>query len=166
MRIARHRHRPRAPAITRSARPPTCWGVSPPGHPSRNSSQPGAVSWICVSRARCIGLQRTSAKFCLTSIRRSFSATRLPFSVNGISVVPACWPLRLHAVSPCLIANTFTLAPLKLRRCRPLHSTRIRRSIDPCRQSGISHQSLGSAVSIGTTFGTTVSARRAKQLPP
>ena len=39
-------------------------------------------------------------------------------------------------------------------RCaRTLHSTRIRRSIDPCRQSGVSHQSLGSAVSIGTMFG-------------
>ena len=36
---------------------------------------------------------------------------------------------------------------------RTLHSTRIRRSIDPCRQSGVSHQSFGSAVSIGTTFG-------------
>jgi hypothetical protein len=36
---------------------------------------------------------------------------------------------------------------------RTLHSTRIRRSIDLCRQSGVSHQSLGSAVSIGTTFG-------------
>ena len=29
-------------------------------------------------------------------------------SVSGTSVVPVCWPLRLHAVSPCLIANTFT----------------------------------------------------------
>ena len=36
---------------------------------------------------------------------------------------------------------------------RTLHSTRIRRSIDPCRQSGVSHQSFGSAVSIGTMFG-------------
>ena len=36
---------------------------------------------------------------------------------------------------------------------RALHSTRIRRSIALCRQSGVSHQSLGSAVSIGTTFG-------------
>ena len=34
-----------------------------------------------------------------------------------------------------------------------LRSTRIPRSIDLCRQSGASHQSLGSAVSIGTTFG-------------
>src|SRR5262249_18378227 len=31
--------------------------------------------------------------------------------------------------------------------------TRIRRSIAPRRQSGASHQSLGSAVSTGTTFG-------------
>jgi len=36
---------------------------------------------------------------------------------------------------------------------RTLHSTRIRRSIDLRRQSGVSHQSLGSAVSIGTMFG-------------
>src|SRR5208282_1380088 len=27
-----------------------------------------------------------------------------------MSVVPVCWPLRLHAVSPCLIAKTFTIA--------------------------------------------------------
>src|SRR5215472_16808256 len=36
---------------------------------------------------------------------------------------------------------------------RTLGSTRMRRSIDLRRQSGVSHQSLGSAVSIGTTFG-------------
>src|SRR5215470_17466102 len=36
---------------------------------------------------------------------------------------------------------------------RTLHSTRMLRSIDLRRQSGVSHQSLGSAVSIGTTFG-------------
>ena len=34
-----------------------------------------------------------------------------------------------------------------------LRSTRILRSIDLRKQSGGSHQSLGSAVSIGTTFG-------------
>jgi transposase InsO family protein len=38
-------------------------------------------------------------------------------------------------------------------RARTLHSTRILRSIDLRRQSGVSHRSLGSAVSIGTTFG-------------
>jgi hypothetical protein len=36
---------------------------------------------------------------------------------------------------------------------RTLRSTRIPRSIDLRRQSGASHRSLGSAVSIGTTFG-------------
>jgi len=36
---------------------------------------------------------------------------------------------------------------------RTLHSTRIPRSVDLRRQSGISHQSFGSAVSVGTTFG-------------
>ena len=36
---------------------------------------------------------------------------------------------------------------------RILRSTRIPLSIDLRRQSGVSHQSLGSAVSIGTTFG-------------
>jgi transposase InsO family protein len=36
---------------------------------------------------------------------------------------------------------------------RTLHSTRIPRSIDLRGQSGVSHQSPGSAVSIGTTFG-------------
>src|SRR6267143_1035070 len=63
-----------------------------------------------VSRARCIGLHSTSANVSLASTGRIRSASRLPFSVNGISVVPVCCPLRLHAVSPCLIANTFTFA--------------------------------------------------------
>src|SRR5215467_465640 len=36
---------------------------------------------------------------------------------------------------------------------RTLRSTRMLRSIDRRRQSGLSHQSLGPAVSIGTTFG-------------
>src|SRR5947208_7781743 len=43
--------------------------------------------------------------------------------------------------------------PTTMGCARTLHSTRIRRSIDLRRQSGVSHQSLGSAVSIGTTFG-------------
>jgi hypothetical protein len=38
-------------------------------------------------------------------------------------------------------------------RTRTLRLTRMLRSIDLRRQSGVSHQSLGSAVSIGTTFG-------------
>src|SRR4051794_37964772 len=61
-----------------------------------------------VSRARCNGLQRTRANACLASIGRIRSASRRPLSVNGMSVVPVCCPLRLHAVSPCLIAKTFT----------------------------------------------------------
>src|SRR4029450_12247635 len=64
-----------------------------------------------VSRARCIGLQRTSPNAFAASTGRIRSASRRPLSVNGMSVVPVCWPLRLHAVSPCLIANTFTFAP-------------------------------------------------------
>src|SRR5271167_3251861 len=63
-----------------------------------------------VSRARCIGLQRTSANALAASTDRIRSASRRPLSVNGMSVLPVCWPLRLHAVSPCLIANTFTFA--------------------------------------------------------
>src|SRR6516165_7342959 len=59
-----------------------------------------------VSRARCIGLQRTSVNASLASTGRSRSASRLPLSVNGMSVVPVCCPLRLHAVSPCRIAKT------------------------------------------------------------
>ena len=35
-------------AITRSTRAPTCSGASPPGHPSRKFSQPGAASLICL----------------------------------------------------------------------------------------------------------------------
>src|SRR6266536_2615450 len=64
-----------------------------------------------VSRARCIGLQRTSQNAFAASIGCIRSASRRPLSVNGMSVVPVCWPLRLHAVSPCRIANTFTFAP-------------------------------------------------------
>src|ERR1700751_1164183 len=63
-----------------------------------------------VSRARCIGLQRTRANVSLASTARIRSASRRPLPVNGMSVVPVCWPVRLHAVSPCLIANTFTFA--------------------------------------------------------
>jgi len=44
-------------------------------------------------------------------------------------------------------------SPCTMGCARTLHSTRIRRSIDRRRLSGVSHQSLGSAVSIGTTFG-------------
>src|SRR6516225_9743967 len=53
---------------------------------------------------------RTRANDSLASTGRMRSASRRPLSVSGISVVPVCWPLRLHAVSPCLIANTFMLA--------------------------------------------------------
>src|ERR1700747_1691490 len=60
-----------------------------------------------VSRARCIGLQRTSVNASWASTGPSRSASRLPLSVNGMSVVPVCCPLRLHAVSPCRIAKTF-----------------------------------------------------------
>src|SRR5262249_3554898 len=63
-----------------------------------------------VSRARCIGLQRTSSNALVASTGRIRCASRRPFSVNGISVVLVCCPPRLHAVSPCLIANTFTFA--------------------------------------------------------
>src|SRR6185312_11826607 len=38
----------------------------------------------------------------------SRSASRRPLSVKGMSVVLVCCPLRLHAVSPCLIAKTST----------------------------------------------------------
>ena len=55
---------------------------------------------------------------------------------NGTSAI--CWRITPPTTMGC---------------ARTLHSTRIHRSIDPCRQSGVSHQSLGSAVSIGTTFG-------------
>src|SRR5499425_2576743 len=67
-----------------------------------------------VSRARCIGLQRTSPNTFLASTGRIRSASRRPLSVKGMSVVPVCWPLRLHAVSPCLIVKTFTFASVGL----------------------------------------------------
>src|SRR5262249_26837430 len=37
-------------------------------------------------------------------------ASLRPLSVSGMSVIPVWRPLRLHTVSPCLIANTFTFA--------------------------------------------------------
>src|SRR6516165_6974050 len=55
---------------------------------------------------------------------------------NGTSAI--CWRITPPTTMGC---------------ARTSHSTRIRRSIDLRRQSGVSHQSLGSAVSIGTTFG-------------
>jgi hypothetical protein len=53
---------------------------------------------------------------------------------KGISAI--CWQIT----PPTTMARTLRL-------------TRILRSIDQRRQSGVSHQSLGSAVSIGTAFG-------------
>src|SRR5580704_8318077 len=64
-----------------------------------------------VSLARCIGLQSTSPNAFLASTGRIRCATRRPLSVSGMSVAPVCCPLRLHAVSPCLIANRFTSPP-------------------------------------------------------
>jgi transposase InsO family protein len=55
---------------------------------------------------------------------------------RGTSVI--CWRITPPTTTGCV---------------RTLHSTRMPRSIDLCRQSGLSHQSLGSAVSIDTTFG-------------
>src|SRR5215472_17541528 len=55
---------------------------------------------------------------------------------KGTSVI--CWRITRPTTTGC---------------ARTLRSTRMLRSIDLRRQSGLSHQSLGSAVSIGTTFG-------------
>src|SRR5215468_9577338 len=55
---------------------------------------------------------------------------------KGTSVI--CWRITRPTTTGC---------------ARTLRSARMLRSIDPRRQSGVSHQSLGSAVSIGTTFG-------------
>jgi hypothetical protein len=57
------------------------------------------------ARMRAAGRQRR--RWARTG--RIRSASRRPFSVNGMSVVPVCWPLRLHAVSPCLNANKYTV---------------------------------------------------------
>ena len=54
---------------------------------------------------------------------------------NGTSAI--CWRITRPTTMGC---------------ARTLRSTRMLRSIDLRRQSGVSHQSLGSAVSIGTTF--------------
>src|SRR5262249_13314572 len=63
-----------------------------------------------VSLARCMGLHRTSSNAVLASTGLIRSANLRPLSVSGMSVVPVCCPLKLHAVSPCLIANTCTSA--------------------------------------------------------
>src|SRR5262249_16986359 len=55
---------------------------------------------------------------------------------KGTSVI--CWQITRPTTTGC---------------ARTLRSTRMLRSIDLRRPSGVSHQSLGSAVSIGTTFG-------------
>src|SRR5215471_19547692 len=55
---------------------------------------------------------------------------------KGTSVI--CWRITRPTTTEC---------------ARTLRSTRMLRSIDLRRQSGLSHQSLGSAVSIGITFG-------------
>src|SRR5262245_47058130 len=46
-----------------------------------------------------------------------------------MSVVPVCCPLRLHAVSPCLIANTFTFALRTVKRCWPPSGRRTPRHV-------------------------------------
>src|SRR5215468_40154 len=56
----------------------------------------------------------------------------------GKSTSVICWRITRPTTTGC---------------ARTLRSTRMLRSIDLRRQSGLSHQSLGSAVSIGTTFG-------------
>src|SRR5215467_14809613 len=55
-----------------------------------------------------MGLHKTSSNAVLASTGLIRSASLRPLSVSGMSVVPVCCPLRLHAVSPCLIANTST----------------------------------------------------------
>jgi hypothetical protein len=82
-----------------------------------------------VSRALCIGLTSTSANVCFASTGRICSASRRPLSVKGMSVVPVCCPLRLHTVSPCLIAKTFTLVSSTIRRCRPQSNARPRKPL-------------------------------------
>ena len=63
------------------------------------------------------------------------------------SIMSWCWGNGTSAIY-------WRITPPTTMGCaRTLHLTRIRRSIDLRRQSGVSHQSLGSAVSIGTTFG-------------
>src|SRR5215467_4363008 len=48
-----------------------------------------------------MGLHKTSSNAVLASTGLIRSASLRPLSVNGMSVVPVCCPLRLHAVSPC-----------------------------------------------------------------
>ena len=53
-----------------------------------------------VCRARLSGLVKTRAKERPASRFPSRRALISPQSVSGKSVVPVCWPVRLHAVSP------------------------------------------------------------------
>ena len=54
-----------------------------------------------VRAARCNGLVKTCAKASPASRCPSRRAFLSPRSVNGKSVSPVCWPVRLQAVSPC-----------------------------------------------------------------
>src|SRR5271165_564772 len=69
-----------------------------------------ASSQVC--RALCAPLTSTRAKSSPVNACRIAAADRRPSSVKGTSVVPVCRPLRLHAVSPCLITKTFMSASL------------------------------------------------------
>ena len=68
------------------------------------------------------GLVRTSVNVVLARSGASCLATFRPFSVNGMSVVPVCCPLRLHSVSPCRIRNA--------RRSNTCFSSSVARTMD------------------------------------
>src|ERR1700752_5082489 len=70
---------------------------------------------VHVSRARCSGLESTSANDSRASRGRSRVARRRPRSVSGMSVVPVCWPLRLQVVSPCRMAKTRNTSDTSVR---------------------------------------------------
>jgi hypothetical protein len=58
-----------------------------------------------------------------------------------------CWGNGTSAIC-------WRITPPTMGCARTMHSTRIRRSIDLRRPSGVSHQFLGPVVFIGTTFGS------------
>jgi hypothetical protein len=75
---------------------------------------------LCAVLSQAFAIALKIAAPIAASTGRIRSASRRPLSVRGMSVVPVCCPLRLHAVSPCLITKTFTFASSKVKRCPPL----------------------------------------------
>ena len=103
---------------------------------------------LCIAISVTVRLSSPADHATLTVAERAcrtadwLDPTRVPRPCRGVggNAPPSfiCWRITRPTTTGC---------------ARTLRSTRMLRSIDLRRHSGLSHQSLGSAVSIGTTFG-------------